>query len=97
MHYFSSAGNQSDQQAYDEPLRIVGPDGAMHASNIDLTGVDPALYSGGLHDFDAGDGVDVAQDVSSRGTGTDDPPVGRPVRPERPDAGRPVADAPPAS
>ena len=93
VHYFSSAGNQSDQQSYDEPLRIVGPDGATHASNIDLTGVDPALYSGGFHDFDAGDGVDIAQDVSSRGTGLMTLQWDDPFDPNGPTLGDPLLTA----
>jgi hypothetical protein len=62
VHYFSSAGNGSSHQAYQAPLRIVAPDRPGDRSNIDLTGVDPALYAGGFQDFDPGPGVDIAQD-----------------------------------
>jgi Subtilase family len=67
VHYFSSAGNGSSQQAYRAPLRIVAPGNATRGSNIDLTGVDPALYAGGFHDFRAGSGLDIAQDVALGG------------------------------
>ena len=63
VHYFSSAGNGSSQQAYAAPLRIVGPAGATRGSNINLAGVDPALYAGGFQDFDAGPGTDIAQSM----------------------------------
>src|SRR3954447_21773950 len=60
VHYFSSAGNGSSQQAYAAPLRIVKGTGA---SNINLAGVDPALYAGGFEDFDPGPGTDIAQSM----------------------------------
>ena len=62
VHYFSSAGNGSSQQAYQAPLNIVSPGRPGDRSNIDLTGVDPSLYAGGFQDFDPGPGVDIAQD-----------------------------------
>ena len=62
VHYFSSAGNGSWQQAYQAPLRIVAPDRPGDRSNINLDGVDPNLYQGGFQDFDPGPGVDVAMD-----------------------------------
>src|SRR4051794_2349250 len=62
VQYFSSAGNGSDQQAYQAPLRIVGTDRPGDRSNINLDGVDPNLYQGGFQDFDPGPGVDVAMD-----------------------------------
>jgi len=73
VHYFSSAGNGSDQQAYQAPLRIVAPDKPGDASNINLAGVPPALYQGGFQDFDPGPGVDVAMD-EALGFEDDDPP-----------------------
>jgi hypothetical protein len=63
VHYFSSAGNGSSQQAYASPLRIVAP-GTANRSNVKLAGVDPALYAGGFQDFDPGTGVDIAQDIA---------------------------------
>jgi hypothetical protein len=71
VHYFSSAGNGSSQQAYRAPLRIVGP-AATRGGNIDLTGVDPALYAGGFHDFRAGSGIDIAQDLALGGVEDDE-------------------------
>src|SRR3954447_11292439 len=62
VHYFSSAGNGSGQQAYQSPLRIVAPDRAGDTSNVKLDGVDPNLYKGGFQDFDPGPRVDVAMD-----------------------------------
>jgi hypothetical protein len=63
VHYFSSAGNGSSQQAYQAPLRLVSPGDAADVANLDLAGVDPALYAGGLQDFDPSAGVDTAQDT----------------------------------
>ena len=45
VHYFSSAGNGSSQQAYAAPLRIVKGTGA---SNINLAGVEPRAVRGRL-------------------------------------------------
>jgi Subtilase family len=64
VSYFSSAGNGSSQQAYAAPLRTVAPDKPGDRSNIDLSTVPPELYAGGFHDFDPGDGVDVAQNIA---------------------------------
>jgi hypothetical protein len=62
VHYFSSAGNGSGQQAYQAPLRIVGTSRPGDTSNIKLAGVDPNLYQGGFQDFDPGPRVDIAMD-----------------------------------
>ena len=75
VHYFSSAGNGSSQQAYQAPLRIVAPDRAGDRSDINLAGVDPSLYQGGFQDFDPGPGVDVAMD-EALGFDGKDPGVG---------------------
>jgi subtilase family protein len=69
VHYFSSAGNGSSQQAYAAPLRIVNGTGA---SNIKLAGVDPKLYAGGFEDFDPGPGTDIAQSMVLGGDPTSD-------------------------
>jgi hypothetical protein len=71
VQYFSSAGNGSDQQAYQSPLRIVAPNKPDDSSNIKLTGVDPNLYRGGFQDFDPGPGVDVAMDQALGFDGAD--------------------------
>jgi hypothetical protein len=60
VHYFSSAGNGSSQQAWAAPVRIVK---TTKGSNIDLAGVDPKLYAGGFEDFDPGPGTDIAQSM----------------------------------
>ena len=70
VHYFSSAGNGSSQQAYAAPLRIV--QGAPGLSNINLAGVDPELYAGGFEDFDPGPGTDIAQSMVLGGDPTSD-------------------------
>jgi hypothetical protein len=70
VHYFSSAGNNGDQQGYDAAFSPVAPDSAaVAASGLDLSHVDPSLYAGGFHDFDAGPGVDIAQTTSVFGDG----------------------------
>jgi hypothetical protein len=63
VHYFSSAGNTSSQEGYDATFSPVGG-GAAAAAGLDLSGVDPSLYSGGFHDFDPGRSVDVAQSAA---------------------------------
>ena len=90
VHYFSSAGNGSSQQAYAAPLRHRATPRA--GSNINLAGVDPKLYAGGFEDFDQGPGTDIAQNMVA-GRRPDQrrrrqrrhprPAVGRPGRPER--------------
>ncbi|HEV7809803.1 MAG TPA: hypothetical protein VGO64_04320, partial [Candidatus Limnocylindrales bacterium] len=75
VHYFSSAGNGSSQQAYQSPLRIVAPDRPDDTSNINLDGVDPNLYKGGFQDFDPGPRVDVAMD-QALGFDGEDPGTG---------------------
>lgn len=62
--YFSSAGNRAATESYDSKPRIVPGNSASWAgTNLDFSEVDPALYAGGFHDFDAGRGVDVAQTI----------------------------------
>jgi subtilase family protein len=65
-HYFSSAGNDGEQQAYRAPLRLVAPDPATAAAgtNIKLNQVPRELYAGGFHDFDPGPGQDIAQSMT---------------------------------
>jgi len=63
--YFSSAGNRPATEAYDSDVRIVpGRPASWAGTNLDFTDVDPALYAGGFHDFDAGRGVDIAQTIA---------------------------------
>ncbi len=61
VHYFSSAGNSGEQQAWAGRTHLVSLSTALKGSNLDFSGVDPAYYSGGLQDMRPGTGVDVAQ------------------------------------
>ncbi|NAZ87611.1 S8 family serine peptidase, partial [Kineococcus indalonis] len=63
VHYFSSAGNQGEQQSWRSGVRLLPAERAAAGTNLDLAGVDPALYDGGLQDLDPGPGTDVAQDL----------------------------------
>jgi FG-GAP-like repeat/Subtilase family len=70
-HYFSSAGNNPSTKGYASDFRFIAPtDTPATGSNINLTGVAPALYAGGFHNF-RGDGTrDIAQTISrTAGTG----------------------------
>ena len=61
-HYFSSAGNRPSTQAYAANFNRVSPSpAATTGSNVNLTGVDPALYAGGFHNFRTDGGQDIAQ------------------------------------
>jgi hypothetical protein len=64
VHYLSAAGNQGSNQARDAALRLVPVEDALAGTNLDLRGVDPALYDGGFADLRSGSGVDVAQHVA---------------------------------
>lgn len=72
VSHFSAAGNDPGKSAYDSDFRLV-PNGqgltaatntALAGTNVDLTGVPPALYAGGFHNFRADGGRDVAQLVN---------------------------------
>ncbi|BAC91101.1 S8 family serine peptidase [Gloeobacter violaceus] len=68
--YFSSAGNRPSTQAYLSDLKLVAPTtSSLAGTNIKLTGVDPALYAGGFHNFNPR-GLDIAQPISLSGGGT---------------------------
>ncbi len=67
--YCSSAANNYGTDGYDSDFRPVANgtgltaaagNTALAGTNINLTGVDPALYAGGFHNFNAA-GLDVAQ------------------------------------
>ncbi len=65
--YYSSAGNAGDQNAWRSPVSLVPANevgAAAKAAGLDLTGVDPALYAGGLQDMNTRSGVDVAQTLA---------------------------------
>ncbi|MDQ3559573.1 MAG: S8 family serine peptidase, partial [Pseudomonadota bacterium] len=62
--YFSSAGNRPASQAYDSALRLIPAFAtALAGTNLDLGGVDPALYKGGFHNFATGAAQDIAQTI----------------------------------
>src|SRR5690606_38227063 len=66
VSYFSSAGNRPATQAYDSRVRIVAAPAdpaTLSQTPLDFSGVDPALYAGGFHDFDETKDVDIAQTV----------------------------------
>lgn len=71
--YFSSAANDIGTNGYDSDTRWVANGGGLTAAdnaalagtNINLTGVPPALYAGGFHNFNPKPGqLDVAQTVN---------------------------------
>ncbi|MBM0108068.1 S8 family serine peptidase [Steroidobacter sp. S1-65] len=65
VSYFSSAGNRPATQSYDSKPRLVpGTAASWSGTNLDFTGVDPALYAGGFHDFNEGSEVDIAQTIA---------------------------------
>ncbi|MBS0658043.1 MAG: S8 family serine peptidase [Verrucomicrobia bacterium] len=60
--YFSSAGNRASLNGYFSDFRLVPAGaGATNGTNLNLTGVDPALYAGGFHNFRNDGGQDIAQ------------------------------------
>jgi hypothetical protein len=64
VSYFSSAGNAGDQNAWRAPVDLTAPAGvpaAAAAAGLDFTGVDPALYAGGVQDMNPGAGSDIGQ------------------------------------
>jgi len=68
ISHFSSAGNRSGSESYDSMVRLVPANAeSMAGTNLDFSGVDPALYAGGFHDFDAGPGRDIAQTIQADG------------------------------
>ncbi len=71
-HYFSSASNTPSSLGYAGRFNQVGPTGSPTAgSNINLTGVDAALYAGGFHNFRTNGTQDIAQTLRRiNGTGT---------------------------
>ncbi len=64
VSHFSSAGNRSASEGYAAALRIVPARASSWANtNLDFSGVDPALYAGGFHNFGAGGTRDIAQTI----------------------------------
>ena len=67
VSYFSSAGNRPAANGYFSDYRNVPADNlaaATAGTNLNFTGVDPALYAGGFHNFRSDGGQDIAQTVS---------------------------------
>src|SRR5436305_7961270 len=70
--YCSSAANNWGTDGYASPYRPVAngagltaaTNGALANTNINLAGVDPALYAGGFHNFNP-NGLDVAQTINT--------------------------------
>jgi hypothetical protein len=71
VSYFSAAGNSYANEGYLSDFRLVpfdpaNPDAALAGTNLDLTGVDPALYAGGFHNFNPVPGQqDIAQSLQA--------------------------------
>ena len=96
VHYFSSAGNGSAQQAYQAPLRIIAPDSAgRHVEHQPgrrrpdaLRGRLPGLRPGAGRRRRAGPGA--RRSTATTAARHPRPPVGRPDRPQRAAARRPA-------
>jgi hypothetical protein len=71
-HYFSSAGNRASTQGYGANFNYVNPAGSpTTGTNINLTGVNAALFAGGFHNFRTDGGQDIAQTIRrTSGTGS---------------------------
>ena len=76
ISYCSSAANNWGTDGYDSDYRPVANgtgltaaagNTALAGTNINLTGVDPALYKGGFHNFNPAGGLDVAQTINTAG------------------------------
>ena len=75
--YASSAANNWGTDGYASVFRPVAngtgvkadTNSALAGTNIDLTGVDPALYAGGFHNFNP-NGLDVAQTINKTNAAT---------------------------
>ncbi len=63
VHYFSAEGNSGEQQAWDSKVNLIPAKKGLKGTNINLDGVDPALYDGGFQDMDTTAGTDIAQNL----------------------------------
>lgn len=67
ISYFSSAGNRPAANGYFSDYRHVSSadlGAAAAGTNLNFTGVDPALFAGGFHNFRSDGGQDIAQTIS---------------------------------
>jgi hypothetical protein len=86
VSYFSSAGNQGQQNAWQSPVRLLPA--SVAGTNLNLDGADPTLYDGGFQDANPGPGTDVAQTIKiGEAGGTIDFQWDDPVDPDGPDFG----------
>ncbi len=72
VNYFSSAGNRSATESYDAPFRLIPADQVLAqatAVGLNFSTVPADLYAGGVHDFDAGSAIDIAQTLNFASTG----------------------------
>jgi len=64
VSHFSSAGNRAGSEGYESAVRIVpGKPVSWRNTNLDFSGVDPALYAGGFHNFGTAKERDIAQTI----------------------------------
>lgn len=91
-HYFSSANNSGDRQAYADTARLVSPAKAAQSTDLDFGSVPPELYSGGVQDFDAGAATDLATTVNFQGSGILDFQWDDPYDPNGPKLGAPLLE-----
>jgi hypothetical protein len=64
ISHFSSAGNRAASEGYESAVRIVpGKPASWRNTNLDFSGVDPALYAGGFHNFGTSKERDIAQTI----------------------------------
>src|SRR5207244_655580 len=64
IHDVAPAGNNQGQGAWAGKAKLVSAAKGLRGTNLDFSGVDPALYDGGLQDMKPGRGIDVAQTVA---------------------------------
>ena len=69
VSYFSSSGNSGDHGAWDSAVHLISESKGVKGTNLDFSGVDPALYAGGLQDMDPGPGTDIAQNYALGASG----------------------------
>jgi hypothetical protein len=69
VSYFSSAGNRAAQQGYFSDIRMVSVAAGQAANpTLNFSGVSPALYAGGFHNFRTDGTIDIAQNIVGGGS-----------------------------